>query len=97
MLKFGAPFRGTLFVCTHQRPEGHPKPCCGRRGGPQLREELREMVRNEGLEGQVKVFASGCLGTCERGPAALRFPDGEYMLGIQPEDLPTIFKELTGE
>ena len=97
MLKFGAPFGTTLFVCTHQRPEGHPKPCCGRQGGPQLREELRQMVRDEGLEGQVKIFASGCLGVCERGPAALRFPDGEYMLGIQPEDLPAIFKELTGE
>ncbi|PID79765.1 ferredoxin [bacterium DOLZORAL124_64_63] len=97
MLKLDAPFGNTLFICTHQRPDGHPKPSCGRRGSAQLRQDLRQMVRDEGLDGPLKIFTSGCLGACARGPVALGFPDGEYMLGIQPEDLPAIFQELKGK
>lgn len=93
MLKFPVPYQTTIFVCTNQRPEGHPKPCCGRRGGAELREELREMVRAEGLEGRIRVFASGCLGGCEQGPIALSFPDGQLMMGVKPEDLAGIFAE----
>ncbi len=91
MLKFPVPYQTTIFVCTNQRPEGHPKPCCGRRGGAELREELREMVRAEGLEGRIRVFASGCLGGCEQGPIALSFPDGQLMMGVAREDLAGIF------
>jgi predicted metal-binding protein len=87
MLKFPAPFPDALFVCTHTRPEGHPKPCCGRRGGPELRQKLKQMVEERGLMGQVKVFQSGCLGGCERGPMALHYPKGELMMGVSEEDL----------
>lgn len=97
MQKFGAPFGKTIFVCTHKRPDGHPTPCCANRGGKQLREELRQKVRDAGKEMEVKVFASGCLGACGQGPAALRYPDGEYVLGITPEDLPSLFEELTDD
>ncbi len=96
MLKFPVPFATTVFVCTHKRPEGHPKPCCADRGGAELREELRQMVRSGGLEGKVRVFASGCLGGCEQGPMAVKYPDGELMMGVKPQDLPGIFEELKG-
>jgi (2Fe-2S) ferredoxin len=94
MLKFPAPFPTAIFVCTHKRPDGHPKPCCADRGGKDLREELREMVRERGLEGQVKVFQSGCIGACEQGPTALRYPDGQLMLGVAREDLAAILDEV---
>jgi len=97
MLKFNAPFENAVFVCTHQRPEDHPKPCCGRRGGQQLREELREMVKAKGLEMQVKVFTSGCIGGCEQGPVALRYPTGELMLGVDRDDLASILEAATGD
>ncbi len=95
MQKFPIPFAKTIFVCTHQRPDGHPKPCCADRGGVKLREELRQMVHQRGLEGQIRVFASGCLGGCEQGPMAIKFPDGELMLGVKLEDLAQIFADLT--
>lgn len=90
MLKFPAPFPHAIFVCTHERPEGHPKPCCGKRGGPELRQQLKEMVQERGLEAKVRVFRSGCIGGCEQGPMAVRYPDGELMMGIEPEDAPAI-------
>ena len=90
MLKFPAPFDQAVFVCTHVRPDGHPKPCCGRRGGPELRQALKEMVEERGLMGQVKIFQSGCIGACEQGPTAVRYPQGELMMGVTAEDLPAI-------
>ena len=50
MLKFPAPFKNAIFVCTHKRPDGHPKPCCRDRGGKELRDTLKDMVRDKGLE-----------------------------------------------
>lgn len=97
MLKFPAPFANAIFVCTNQRPDGHPTPCCANRGSKALRDELKQMVRERGLEGRVKVFQSGCLGGCERGPMAIRYPDGELMMGVEHADLPAILEAALGE
>ncbi|MBK8164345.1 MAG: (2Fe-2S) ferredoxin domain-containing protein [bacterium] len=96
MLKFPAPFPAAVFVCTNKRPDGAPKPCCADRGGVQLREELKQMARDQGLEGRVKIFASGCLGGCEQGVVALSYPKNELMLGVKQEDLQRILDEAVG-
>jgi (2Fe-2S) ferredoxin len=54
------------------------------------------MVREQGLEGRIKVFQSGCIGACEQGPIALRYPDGQLMMGVKKEDLPGILEESKG-
>ncbi len=97
MLKFPAPFANAIFVCTNKRPDGHPKPCCADRGGRQLRDELKTMVREKGLEAQVRIFQSGCLGGCERGVMAVKYPAGELMLDLKQEDLQKILDEATGD
>jgi (2Fe-2S) ferredoxin len=97
MLKFPAPFPNAIFVCTHKRPDGHPKPCCADRGGNEIRDELKSMVKNQGLEGQVRVFRSGCLGGCEQGVMAVRYPDGELMMAVKKEDIQEILDDATGD
>ena len=97
MLKFPAPFPNAIFVCTHKRPDGHPKPCCADRGGNEIRDELKSMVKNQGLEGQVRVFKSGCLGGCEQGVMAVRYPDGELMMAVKKEDIQQILDDATGD
>ena len=97
MLKFPAPFPNAIFVCTHKRPDGHPKPCCADRGGRELRDDLKSMVKKEGLEGQVRVFQSGCLGGCEQGVMAVKYPDGELMMAVKPEDLRQILDDAAGD
>ena len=94
MLKFPSPFGTAIFVCTNKRPDGHPKPCCADRGGAELRAELKNMVKESGLDMKVKVFTSGCLGGCERGPMALKYPDGELMMDVSRDDLPGILESL---
>ena len=97
MLKFPAPFPNAIFVCTHKRPDGHPKPCCADRGGREIRDELKSMVKNKGLEGQVRVFQSGCLGGCEQGVMAVRYPKGELMMAVKKDDLQQILDDATGD
>ena len=97
MLKFPAPFPHAIFVCTHKRPDGHPKPCCADRGGRELRDELKGMVKAEGLEGQVRVFQSGCLGGCEQGIMAVKYPDGELMMAVKKEDLRQILDDAVDD
>lgn len=94
MRKFPAPFTATIFFCTNKRPDGAPKPCCADRGGKELREELRAMVRERGLDGRIKVFTSGCLSGCESGPTAVMYPQGELLVKVTREDLPGILAEL---
>ena len=96
MIKRPAPFERMAFACTFERPEGHPKPCCGRQGGADLRNRLKEMVAERGLQGQVKVFQSGCLGGCEFGPVVLTLPDQQMHFKVSGDDLPEILEELCG-
>jgi (2Fe-2S) ferredoxin len=97
MLKFPAPFPNAIFVCTHKRPDGHPKPCCADRGGNEIRDDLKSMVKQKNLEGQIRVFKSGCLGGCEQGVMAVRYPDGELMMAVKKEDIQQILDDATGE
>jgi len=94
MQKFQAPFAASVFVCTHKRPDGHPKPCCADRGGRLLREGLEEAVTQRGLEDKIKILGSSCLGACDQGPMVIKYPDGEFVLGITPADIGTILDEL---
>jgi (2Fe-2S) ferredoxin len=89
-----APFVVAAFVCTNQRPDGHPKPCCGGRGGLHLRDQLKRMVADLGLGGRVKVFQSGCLSHCEQGPTVVTYPDGQVHTGVTESDLPRLLLEL---
>ena len=58
MLKFPAPFPNAIFVCTHKRPDGHPKPCCANRGGKDLRDELKEKGVIRGKEREFTTLIS---------------------------------------
>ena len=94
MRKFPAPFPATVFVCTKKREAGHPKSSCHERGGSALRDELKDMVKEQGLEAQVRVFKSGCLGLCEQGPVAIAYPDGDLLMAIEKDDLPGLLEDI---
>ncbi|MCM2322278.1 MAG: (2Fe-2S) ferredoxin domain-containing protein [Oligoflexia bacterium] len=82
-----------LFICTHRRPDGA---CCGGRGGEQLRQAVKQTVRSrpEWRE-RVRVNASGCLGRCEEGIAAVLYPKGQWFLRLTPESAPELLKALS--
>jgi len=57
--------QGTVLVCIHERGPDE-KPSCGLQKGTELREWLKERVREEGLKGQILPTKTSCLGICSK-------------------------------
>ena len=82
-----------VFVCTHSRPEGHPKGCCQNRGGEQVVAEFAKQLEENELFGRLRITRTGCLGGCELGPVVLVYPDGVMYGPVKPDDVPEIVRE----
>jgi len=65
-----------IFVCTNERPAGHPRGCCKARGAEALRDALKAEVHHLGLSTIVRVNNAGCLDACESGPVVVIYPEG---------------------
>ena len=80
-----------VFVCSQQRPPGHPRGSCAANGAaPLLQAFWGELQRRQAYE-QVAVTYSGCLGPCDGGPNVLVYPDGVLYQGVKVEDVGELF------
>ncbi len=53
---------------------------------------LREMQKN-GLEGEIRLVETGCVGPCNLGPLAIVYPEGVFYQKLTPEDAKDIVME----
>lgn len=65
-----------VFVCTNQRPAGHPRGCCAEKGAETLREIFKRELARRGLRDRMRANAAGCLDACEFGPSVVIYPEG---------------------
>ncbi|KAB2926428.1 MAG: (2Fe-2S) ferredoxin domain-containing protein [Bacteroidetes bacterium] len=79
-------FERHLFICTNERPDGHPRGCCAQKGGAVLKERFKEELQSKGLSPRFRANASGCLDACEHGAVVVVYPDGVWYGGVTPED-----------
>lgn len=87
-----------LFVCVNERPEGHPRGCCARRGGDLLKMAFKRAIKNAGLKGRVRPNAAGCLDHCEHGAVVVVYPDAVWYENVGVEDVDEIVSEhLVGD
>jgi (2Fe-2S) ferredoxin len=77
-----------FFVCTNERPEGHPLPSCGPRGGQAVFAAFGQEIARRGYPQGVKVTASGCLTPCNHGPNVVVYPEGVWYANVMPADVP---------
>lgn len=70
-------YRAHVFCCTNERPEGHPRGSCKRRGAEPLRDYMKKRATALGLRG-IRVNAAGCLDRCELGPVMVIYPEGVW-------------------
>ncbi len=84
-------FKRHLFICTFQR-EGAA--ACSPKGANQLVDDLKKWVKEEKLTSEIKISRSGCLGLCEKGIAAVCYPEGKWLSSIQKDDLLSIKNSL---
>lgn len=70
-------YRCHVFCCLNERPEGHPRGSCSRRGSIRLRNYMKARAKELGLE-RVRINEAGCLDRCENGPTMVIYPDGVW-------------------
>ncbi len=76
-----------FFVCTNERPPGHPLPSCVPRGGKMVYAAFAREIARRGHPPGVKVTASGCLTPCNHGPNVVVYPEGVWYANVTEADV----------
>jgi sirohydrochlorin cobaltochelatase len=81
-------------VHAHRPVKKHILVCgngdCVQRGAVRLLDGLRRAVRRAGLQRDVRVTKTSCMGRCGEGPAVVIYPDGVWYRQVQVEDVEDI-------
>lgn len=78
-------FRAHVLVCAGA--------ACVSSGCREIRDAFVIKVREHGLQEEVKVIETGCVGSCDLGPLALIYPEGIFYQKLKPEDAEEIVSE----
>jgi (2Fe-2S) ferredoxin len=87
------PYVRHIFVCTNQRPPGHPKGCCADKGAEEVRATFKAELEKRGLKGKFRANAAGCLDTCAYGVSVVIYPDGIWYAGVKASDVVEIVEQ----
>ena len=80
-----------VFVCSQQRPAGHPRGSCSAKGATAVLQAFwGELQKRQAYE-KVGITYAGCLGPCEGGVNVVVYPEGVLYSGVKPEDTIEIF------
>ncbi|PIQ86202.1 MAG: ferredoxin [Candidatus Omnitrophica bacterium CG11_big_fil_rev_8_21_14_0_20_45_26] len=82
-------FEKYIFVCENERPDGR---CCGRLGS-EIRDLLKQIVRERGLARKIRVSRTGCLDVCQQGPNVLIMPDNIWYKQVTIHDVNRILDD----
>jgi len=79
-----------VFVCTQNRPEGHPRGSCAQFNSPDVMDAFLAAFQEHDLWGTHKVASSSCIGPCFTGPSVLVYPEGTMYIKVKAEDVAEI-------
>lgn len=83
-----------VFICTNERPEGHPRGSCAGHGSVKLRDYMKARAKEFGLaEQRIRTQQAGCLDRCELGPVLVVYPEGIWYAPRTREDIDAILLE----
>ncbi|MBP1747669.1 MAG: hydrogenase [Deltaproteobacteria bacterium] len=66
---------------------------CVSSGCRQIRDAVVNKIVEQGLQNEIKVIETGCVGSCDIGPLALVYPEGVLYQKLKPEDAEEIVTE----
>ncbi len=66
---------------------------CVSSGCREVRDALVQGIMEFGLQGEVKVIETGCIGSCDLGPIAVVYPEGVFYQQLKAEDARVITEE----
>lgn len=82
-----------VFVCSQQRPAGHPRGSCAAKGASPLLQAMWAELQKRNAYDQVAITYSGCLGPCEGGANVLVYPEGVLYQRVNVDDVAELFDE----
>lgn len=85
-------YNNHVFFCMNERPEGHERGSCARKGAIKLRNYMKARVKELGIEA-TRINESGCLDRCELGPTLVVYPEGIWYHCETVEDVEEIISE----
>jgi len=77
--------RTHILVCTGTG--------CTSSGSLRTRDALLAELKRHGLDGEIEVVETGCMGRCDLGPVSLVHPDGTFYKNVQAADVPNLVEE----
>jgi (2Fe-2S) ferredoxin len=83
-------FEKHIFICTNQRPEGHPRGSCNPTGQEELQKLFKKKLAEHGIRNTVRANKAGCLDQCEHGPTVVVYPDAVWYGGVTASDVEEI-------
>ena len=66
---------------------------CKKRGSKTVRGKLKDELRAQGMNRDVRVDSVDCLGLCKHGPNVIIYPDGTWYLGVTENDVPDLVQD----
>ncbi len=78
-------FRSHVLICAGTG--------CTSSGSNIVANEFNRLIKEEGLEREVKVVRTGCFGLCEMGPVVIVYPEGAFYKKVEEKDVEEIVKE----
>jgi len=66
---------------------------CISSGCKAVQESLVKAVKDLGIQDEVRIVETGCMGPCDLGPVIVVYPEGVFYRKVKPEDAPVIAEE----
>jgi (2Fe-2S) ferredoxin len=66
---------------------------CKKRGSKSVRGALKDELRAQNMNRDVRVDSVDCLGLCKHGPNFIVYPGGTWYLGVTEDDVPEIVEK----
>ncbi len=88
-----------VFVCTQNRPQGHPRGSCASSGCAEIMDAFMDEIQVRNLFEKIALTNTGCMGPCGMGPSVLVYPEGVMYGKLKKDDVKTIIEQhlLGGE
>jgi len=78
-------YRAHIMVCAGTG--------CTSSGSVTLIKEFERLIKEAGIENEVKIIKTGCFGLCAEGPIVVVYPEAAMYCQVQPEDVAEIVTE----
>ncbi len=82
-----------VFVCTQNRPQGHPRGSCASSGCAEVMNEFMNEIQAQNLFEKIALTNTGCMGPCMMGPSVLVYPEGVMYGKVSKEDVKKIIQQ----